>query len=272
MRKKIYLKERKRGFLEGKVALVTGGGGGIGWGIVTEFAQEGARVGILDIDEKRGREVLGLAEKISHGHHFYQTDIRNIDSFEGLLDKVEANIGTVDILVNNAGVNTNHDFLHMTPEAFDEVLSVNLHGHFFLSQEVVRRMIDAKKKGVVIFISSVHQEVVQGHPHYSASKAALAMLVKEMAVELARYGIRVNGIAPGGIYIDKRVDDPLLADDEPSVILGGKNGIPRDIGRAAVMLTSEHWSRHLTGEILTVSGGQYLLPISRENCQRLFPK
>jgi NAD(P)-dependent dehydrogenase (short-subunit alcohol dehydrogenase family) len=97
------------------------------------------------------------------------------------------------------------------------------------------------------------------------------MLVKEMAVALAPYRIRVVGIAPGGIYVEKRVDDPLLADSERSVILGGRNGIPRDIARAAVFLTSDYWSRHITGEIVTISGGQYLLPASRENCRRLFP-
>ena len=272
MRKKIFLKERKEGFLERRVALVTGGGGGIGWGVVTEFAREGARVAILDIDERKGQEVLSLAKEISPDHCFYQADIRDISSFKSLLDQIEADMGVVDILINNAGINTNHDFLHMTPEAFDEVFDVNLRGHFFLSQEVTRRMIDTKKKGAVLFISSVHQDIVQGRPHYSSSKTALAMLVKEMAVELAHYGIRVNGIAPGGIYIDKRIEDPLLANNEPSVILGGKNGIPRDIGRAAVMLTSDYWSRHVTGEILTVAGGQYLVPASKENCRRLFPK
>jgi len=254
--------------LEGKVALITGGGGGIGWGIATEFAREGAKVALVDIDEKRGQEVLDLVKKISPTHYFYQADIRDINSFKSLLDKIETDLGGVDVLVNNAGVNTPHSFLNMTPEAFDQVFETNLRGHFFLSQEVAKQMIAMKKSGVIIFITSIHQEVVQGHPHYSASKAALAMLVKEMAVELASYGIRVNGIAPGGIYVEKKVEDPLLANDEPSVILGGKNGIPRDIGRAAVMLASEYWSRHITGEILTVSGGQYLLPASREACKK----
>ena len=270
MRKEFSPEERKEGFLEGKVALVTGGGGGIGWGIVTEFAREGARVAIVDIDERQSREVLSLAEEISPGHYFYQVDIRDIGRFEGLLDRIEADIGMVDVLVNNAGVNTPHSFLEMTPEAFDQVYDVNVRGHFFLSQEVAKRMIAAQKQGVILFITSVHQEVVQGHPHYSSSKASLSMLVKEMAVELAPYGIRVVGIAPGGIYIEKRVEDPGLANDEPSVILGGKNGIPRDIGRAAVMLVSDYWSRHITGEVLTVAGGQYLLPASRETCRRLF--
>ena len=129
----------------------------------------------------------------------------------------------------------------------------------FLSQTVAQKMVEGGIEGVILFITSVHQEVVQQHPHYSSSKAALAMLVKEMAAELAPHKIRVVGIAPGGIYVNGRVSDPEQADDEPTVLLGGKNGIPRDIGRAAVFLTSDYWSRHITGEILTVSGGQYLL-------------
>lgn len=252
--------ERKEGFLKGKIALVTGGGGGIGWGICTELAREGARVAIIDINEQKGQEVLGLANEINPGNHFYNADITKIENFENLLDQIEEDMGPVDILINNAGINTGNGFLNMTPEAFDKVYGVNIRGHFFLSQKVTKRMIEKGRKGSILFITSVHQEVISSHPHYSSTKAALAMLVKEMAVELAPYGIRVNGIAPGGIYIDKKIEDPQLANDEKSVLLGGKNGIPRDIGRAVVMLVSDYWSRHITGEVLFVTGGQYLKP------------
>lgn len=252
--------ETREGFLEDKVALVTGGGGGIGWGISTELAREGARVAIVDINKGRGEEVLALTEQISPGHHFYQIDIREIGSFDRLLDEIAKDLGAVDILVNNAGINTGHNFLGMTPEAFDEVYGVNVRGHLFLSQAVAKKMIEAKRKGTIVFITSVHQEVVQGCPAYSSSKAALAMLIKEMAVELARYEIRVNGIAPGGIDISGRISDPQLAGKEETVLLGGRNGIPLHIGRTVVMLASEYWTEHITGQIWTVSGGQYLAP------------
>lgn len=244
--------------LKGKVVIVTGGGGGIGWGICLEFAREGAKVAIIDKKRESGKEVLREVLKISPGHFFYEQDIREIGLLDGLVKKIEKETGPIDILVNNAGLNTEHSFLEMSSEAFDEVFETNIRGHFFLAQIVAKRMVANKTKGVILFTSSVHQEVVQGHPHYSSSKAAIAMLVRELAVELAPYGIRVLGVAPGGIYIDKRTENPQEANNEPTVLLGGKNGIPRDIGRAMVMLASEYWSRHITGEILTVSGGQYL--------------
>lgn len=244
---------------ENKNVLITGGGGGLGWGMACEFAKEGAKVALVDIDSQKGEEVLkDYLLKISSGHRFYQQDIRNLSELGELVNRIKSDLGEIDILINNAGVNTGHHFLDMTPEAFDQVLDTNLRAHFFLSQKVAKQMIENKSGGVILFITSVHQEVVGSCPHYSASKAALAMLVREMAVELAPYKIRVVGIAPGGIYIDKRVDNPEEANDEPTVLLGGKNGIPQDIGRAAVSLASNYWSRHITGVVLTVAGGQYL--------------
>jgi glucose 1-dehydrogenase len=250
-----------KGLFGDKVILITGGGGGIGWAICREFAREGAQIAIIDINETKGQEVLLDVRRLSPGHRFYHQDIRDINAFSDLLGQIDHDLGRIDVLINNAGVNTDNGFLNMTPEAFDHVLAVNLRGHFFLSQKVAQAMIAAKTKGVILFTTSVHQNVVQGHPHYSASKSALVMLIKEMAVELAPDGIRVVGIAPGGIYIDRRIEDPGLANDEPTVLLGGKNGIPRDIGRAAVMLASDYWSRQITGEVLVVSGGQYLHPV-----------
>lgn len=255
----------KEKLFENKNVLITGGGGGLGWGIASEFAQEGAKVALADINSQKGEEVLkDYLLKISPGHRFYQQDIRNLPELEELINKVRNDLGRIDVLINNAGVNTGHHFLDMTPEAFDQVLETNLRAHFFLSQKVAKQMIENNNGGVILFITSVHQEVVGSCPHYSASKAALAMLIKEMAVELAPYRIRVAGIAPGGIYIEKRVDKPEEANDEPTVLLGGKNGIPQDIGRAAVSLASDYWSRQVTGVVLTVAGGQYLSP-KREN-------
>jgi len=246
-----------------KVVVVTGGGGGIGWGICLEFAREGARVAVIDKNSKKGQETVAELLEIRPGHHFYEQDIKKTESFGRLVERIEKEVGTIDILINNAGINTEHSFIKMTPEAFDEVYETNLKGHFFLAQTVARRMVANKTKGVILFTSSVHQEVVQGYPHYSSSKAAIAMLVKELAVELAPHGIRDLAVAPGGIFIGKKTEGPQEANDEPTVLLGGKNGIPRDIGRAMVMLASDYWSRHITGEILTVSGGQYLSLVKR---------
>lgn len=250
----------EKGLLQNKIALVTGGGGGIGWGICTEFAKEGAKVVVTDIDDIAGQEVTDELSTISSGHTYHNLDTRYVKKFQSTVSQILKGVGDIDILVNHAGVNTPNDLLTMTEEAWDKVHETNLRGHVFLSQLIAKNLKEKNKSGGIIFTSSVHQSVVQGRPHYSSSKAAMIMLIKEMAVELASYNIRVNGIAPGGIYVSEKTDDPKKANEEPTVLLGGKNGIPQDIGRTAVFLASDYWSRHITGEIITVSGGQYLKP------------
>lgn len=253
---------RERLFLAGKTVLVTGAGGGIGWGICLECAREGAKVIVTDINVTKGQEVLSETLAVSPGHEFFSLDVRDPKASQSLVDSIYLGGGRIDVLINNAGINTDNNFLTMTPEAWDDVYNTNLRGHVFLSQFVAKKMIDKGIKGSILFTSSVHQEVLQKRPHYSSSKAAIVMLIKEMAAELARYGIRVNGVAPGGIYIDRKVEDPSLANDASSVLLGGKNGIPRDIARLMVVLASDYWSRHVTGKVVGVDGGQYLLPTS----------
>ncbi len=251
---------KSRVFLGDQVAIITGGGG-IGWGIAMEFAREGAQVVIIDKDKQKGEEVLAEVRKISQGHQFEHWDIRQIDKIEEKLANIKSHYPQgVDILVNNAGVNSTEAFLSLTPEAWDEVQDTNLRAHAFLSQAVAREWIDHKRSGVILFTTSVHQDVIEHRPSYSTSKAALKMLIKEMAAELAPHNIRVVGVAPGGIHIRNRTEDPLQAKVVPQVPLGGRDGIPRDIGRAAVFLCSDYWARFITGETLTVSGGQYLDP------------
>lgn len=246
--------------LKDKIALVTGGGGGVGWGICKELAEEGAKIIIVDVDEKSGKEVLDEILEISEGHKFYKLDIAVVEDLEKFMQKIYKNDGSVDILINNAGINTPNKFLDMTVENWDAVHNVNLRGHFFLSQNVAKNMIKNKIEGKIIFISSVHQKIIQKRPHYSSSKAAISILVKEMAIELAPHNIRVNTIAPGGIDVRGKVTDPKYAKDDPPVPLRRKSGIPSDVGRAVVFLASDHWSRHITGSTVTVSGGQYIDP------------
>lgn len=243
-------------YLDNKNVLVTGGGGGIGWGLCLECARQGAKVIVTDVNDEKGKEVLDAVLKISKGHLYYHLDLLDIKSFDSTLNEIFQDVGTVDVLFNNAGINTSRNVLNMTEQDWRKVMDTNLTGHVFLTQRIAQKMIDSGVKGSIIFTSSVHQDI-PSTPHYTASKAAIKALVKAMAIEFAPHGIRVNGIAPGGIYITERVEDPDQANNEPSVLLGGKNGIPRDIGRIGVVLASDYWSRHITGEVVTVSGAQY---------------
>jgi glucose 1-dehydrogenase len=243
--------------LEGKVALVTGAAGGIGrFGICPVLAELGVRIAITDIDDSRGEE---LTAKLGGKHRYYHLDVREVDSFPDVLDRVWGDFGRVDILVNNAGINLGQNFLDLTPQGWDEVHGVNLRGHIFLSQAVVKRMIKANLPGVVLFITSVHQEVCQRRLPYSTSKAALVMAIKELALELGPHNIRVVGVAPCGVRIDQEVTDRAESSRTGTVPLGGRNGIPRDIGNAVAFLASD-LAAHVTGTVLTVSGGQYLDP------------
>ncbi|MFC1700122.1 SDR family NAD(P)-dependent oxidoreductase [Patescibacteria group bacterium] len=243
-------------YLENKTVLVTGGGGGIGWGLCLEFARNGATVVVTDVDDKRGEDVLKDILEVSDGHLYYHLDLLDIDSFDDILEKIYKEVGKIDVLFNNAGIGTSENVLNATQKEWTKIINTNLTGHMFLTQKVVKKMIKNGVKGNVIFTSSVHQDIPSS-PHYTASKAAIKALVKTMAIELAPHGIRVNGIAPGGIYIREKTEDPNQANDEPTVLLGGKNGIPRDIGRMGVIFASDYWSRHITGEVITVSGAQY---------------
>ncbi len=249
-------------YLENKNVLVTGGGGGIGWGICLECARQGARVVVTDVDDELGGETLRDVLEVSAGHVYQHLDLRNPDTFPAVLQEIYSRVGPVHALFNNAGINSPCTGLDITLEQWDKVMGVNLRGHVFLTKLIVSKMVDEGIHGSVIFTSSVHQDI-PSTPHYSASKAALKGLIPALAADFAPYKIRVNGIAPGGVHIQERTENPEDANDEPTVLLGGKNGIPRDIGRMGVVLASEYWSRHVTGEIVTVSGGQYMRPNSR---------
>lgn len=243
-------------FLEKKNVLLTGAAGGIGWGIARECARQGACIALTDIDKHKGEQVLADVLKLSEGHQYFDLDLLKTDDFTNRLSHIEEVIGKIDILFNNAAFTKRGSFLKVDEGAWDRTEATNVKGHMFLSQQVAKRMIKNKKKGSIVFTTSIHQETIQGRPHYSTSKAALKMLVKEMAVELAPHHIRVNGISPGSIDISKRTEDTTMAKKDEEVILGGHKGLPIDIGRTAVFLASDYWSGHITGEVIQVDGGQ----------------
>jgi len=246
--------------LEGKVVLVTGAAGGIGrWGICQVLAKLGVRLAVTDIVDQEGTELVAKLNQEGGEHRYYHLDTREVASFPPLIDQICKDFGQINILINNAGINLGQNFLDLTPKGWDEVHGTNLRGHIFLSQLMAKKMIEAKLHGVILFVTSVHQEVCQKHLPYSTSKAALAMAIKEMAIELGPYDIRVVGVAPGGIYIAEELADRSKSNRSGTVPLGEKNGIPSDIGNAVAFLIST-LAAHITGTVLTVSGGQYLDP------------
>lgn len=242
--------------LKDRTAIVTGGGQGIGRAICGIFAEEGASVVVVDINESSAEETA--RQLIREGYagrsaRPVRADVSVAAEIRDLADGVVEEYGRVDILVNNAGLALFRSVEQCTEEEWDRVMAVNLKGPFLLSKALLPTM-TAQRSGAVINLASVAGKtggVVSGAP-YSVSKAGIECLTKSLARELAPHGVRVNAIAPGII------DTSLTAHHDPAFVdaipLGGSKGEPRDVAEAALFLASDR-SRHITGEILDVNGG-----------------
>lgn len=238
-----------------KVAIVTGGGSGLGYAIAEKFVQAGITTVIAGRDMEKLRQAK---EKLGSNAHALACDVNNLPSIRGFVNSIVEQFGQVDILVNNAGINMKKDFTEVTDEEFQTVITTNLCAVFAMSREVVKDMLK-RKKGCVINISSMAAQY--GLPKviaYSASKTAIDGLTRAMAVELSPHGIRVNAIAPGFIY-SAMTDKALNSDPERKAKVFGRTpmghmGQPSDIGDAALFLAGEGAS-YITGVVLPVDGG-----------------
>jgi NAD(P)-dependent dehydrogenase (short-subunit alcohol dehydrogenase family) len=239
--------------LEGKVAIVTGGGRGIGRAIAKRFAQEGSAVVIADWDNQSGEATCQEIQAANGAACFVPTDVGDRASVEVMAQTVLERFGRVDILVNNAGLTgENGHFLDVSEELWERIIRVNQTGVFLCGQVVARHMAQARQ-GNIINISSVNGLVPEPRcVAYAAAKAAVESITKSMAADLAPYNIRVNTIAPGPI--ESRLPD----DAEPRVsdsTLLGRTGMPAEIAAVAVFLASDE-SSFITGERLGVDGGK----------------
>ncbi len=238
-----------------KVAIVTGGGSGLGFAIAEKFVQNG----IITIIAGRDKEKLNKAKKqLGELCHAISCDVSNLTSIPVFVEEVLTQFGQIDILVNNAGINMKKDFTEVTDDEFQLVLTTNLTSVFVMSREVVKHML-VRETGNIINISSMAAQY--GLPKviaYSASKTAIDGMTRAMAVELSPKGIRVNAIAPGFIY-SAMTDKALNSDPERKAKVFGRTpmghmGQPDDIGEAAYFLSSDA-AKYITGVVLPVDGG-----------------
>lgn len=189
--------------LKGKVAMVTGGGAGLGYAVVNRMCEAGAKAVILDFDEKLSNQAVDDFTELGYDVTFVKADVRNVDEIYAAVDIAVQKYGKIDILVNSAGFQSMSTFLDMPEELYDRCLDVNLKGSYFVTQAVARHMVKNKVQGKVINIASnsaVETNIPVGmHTHYGASKGGLVTLTIGMARELWQYGIQVNAVAPGGM-------------------------------------------------------------------------
>ena len=245
--------------LEGKVAAITGGNQGIGLGIAQRFVQDGAAVAICYRSDKEGSE--RTAQQLSSGGGnviAIQADVSKLADGPRFIADTVSQFGSLDILVNNAGVEKRASFWDVTEADFDSVLNVNLKGLFFVTQAMVRYLMQAKRPGKIINISSVHEELPFPHfSSYCASKGGVKMLTRNLSIELAPFGITINNIAPGAIEtpINKNLlNDPVKLKSLLENIPLQRLGKPEDVASIAAFLASDE-SSYVTGTTFVVDGG-----------------
>ena len=244
--------------LKGKIALVTGGGQGIGQVIGNHLAKIGAHVVFGDINLKNAEK---SAEDVSASGGKASAILLNVTDPENVkvaFDSIKSEFKPLDILINNAGITKDGLFVRMKEDDWDSVLAVNLKGSFLCGQQAAKHMMKQRQGAIVNIASIVGIMGNAGQANYSASKSGLIGLTKTMARELAPRNITVNAIAPGFIDTEMtRVLDEKIKDKLVEQIPLSRLGLPEDIAHSVVFLVSSS-SSYITGQVLNVNGGMLM--------------
>ena len=237
--------------LTNKIAIITGGGQGIGEAIATALSNEGATVVISDINIDNAKTVA----KTLKGHAI-KLNVTNPDNVNAMVTETIEKFGHIDILVNNAGIGQNRPFLDTPLDEWNQILNVNLTGPFLCGQAVAREMVK-KKSGKIINIGSISGQLgAQGRSAYGASKAGIMQLTRIMAVELAPHGVYVNAISPGPVDTEqsRAMHTQSTRQSYLNRIPLGRYGSREEIASAAVFLASDD-SNFVVGHVLNTDGG-----------------
>jgi NAD(P)-dependent dehydrogenase (short-subunit alcohol dehydrogenase family) len=246
--------------LAGKTAVISGAAGarGIGFATAKLFAEQGARVAILDVDAEGAKRA---AADLGPQHFGTVCDVTSKPSCTSAIENVLEAFGQIDILINNAGITQPVKVWDIDPESWDRIQDVNLRGVLYLSQAVMPHM-RGRKQGAIACMSSVSAQRgggILGGAHYSAAKAGVLGLAKAMARELGPDGIRVNCVTPGLIQTD--INAGKISDENRVKILEGipigRLGVPLDVANIYLFLASD-LSAYVTGAVIDVNGGMLI--------------
>jgi len=245
-------------FLEGKKAVVTGAGRGIGRSIALALARNGADVAVLDMDEAGAGETAGIIEQTGRKSLALAVDVSRLSEVEEAINKILDLWGSIDIVVNNAGITRDNLLVRMKEDEWDSVIAVNLKGSFNLSKAVARSMMKQRSGCIVNIASIIGMMGNAGQANYAASKGGLIALTKSLAKEMAPRGIRVNAIAPGFIATEmtNKIPEKLREEMVRSIPLG-RMGEPDDVAAVVSFLTSPA-AGYITGQVIVVDGGMYI--------------
>jgi 3-oxoacyl-[acyl-carrier protein] reductase len=240
--------------LKNKVALITGGANGIGLATVERFVKEGAKIILWDLSEK-GKDVADRLKKDGGDVIFQKVSVADKNEVQKAVKEAHAQFGRIEILINNAGITKDRTLLKMSQEEWDDVIAVNLTGVFNCTQEVAPIMKEQNYGRIVSASSNVAIRGNFGQTNYVATKSAIIGMTKVWAMELGRYGITVNCIAPGFIHtaMTDLMPEEVRNQSIPHIPLG-KWGYPEDIANGYLYLASDEAS-FVSGICLTIDGG-----------------
>jgi len=245
--------------LENKVVIVTGAARGIGEAIAIKLGEHGAHIAFSYVSDSSAEKARSLESRISNlgvKAKGYQSNAGKFEECEALVNEVIKEFGNIDVCVNNAGISKDNLLLRMTPEQWDDVMTINLKSVFNMTKQVIKPMMKARKGSIINMSSIIGIRGNAGQSSYAASKAGIIGFTKSIALELGSRNIRCNAIAPGFIETDMTgyLKDGDISKDFLEKIPLGRFGVPEEIANTTVFLASD-MSSYITGQVISACGG-----------------